>query len=166
MKQIAIKKKVAGNSDFHDDVCYGVMDTIRKMKPDEEILFPADWNEAVRAATSILQDKNMDVRSKVVTIDGVKYLRVTKGKNKVYMYKTILSPTEPRPDKPYELVVPIMGTEAHLATISMGRTKVDEDNVWYAETTVSKGNALSDEFWNANYERIGQYIETTLRRSL
>ena len=166
MKQIAIKKKAAGDADFHDDVCYGVMSTIKKMNIDEEILFPVDWREAVRAATSILRGKNMDVRSKVVTIDGVTYMRVIKNPNKVYVFNTILSPAEPRPDKPYKLIIPIMGANAHLATISMGRTKVDEDNVCYAETTVSKGDALSDEFWNENYERIGQYIETTLRHRL
>ena len=108
----------------------------------------------------------MDVRSKVVTIDGVTYMRVIKNQNKVYVYNTILSLAEPRPDNPYKLIIPIMGANAHLATISMGRTKVDEENVFYAETTVSKGDALSDEFWNENYERIGQYIETTLRKSL
>ena len=75
-----------------------------------------------------------------------------------------LDPNEPRPVRPHDITISLMGAEAHLATIKLGRTKISEDGKWYAKATVTKGAALSEEFWEANAEKIVSYIENNLIR--
>ena len=75
-----------------------------------------------------------------------------------------LNPHEPRPVKPYNITVSLMGAEAHLATIKLGHTEVSEDGKWHAKATITKGAALSDEFWEANGGKIAEYIQSNLIR--
>lgn len=81
---------------------------------------------------------------------------------KEYKFNITLSPTEPRPVEPHKLVIPLMGVDAHLVTLKMGHTQVSEDKKWFAEMTVTKGSALSDEFWEANGEKITEYVAQTM----
>lgn len=75
-----------------------------------------------------------------------------------------LGPNESRPVKPFDITVSLMGAEAHLATIKLGHTEISEDGKWYAKATITKGAALSDEFWEANGEKIANYIQSNLLR--
>ena len=74
-----------------------------------------------------------------------------------------LDPNEPRPVRPFDIIVPLMGADAHLATIHLGATQVSEDGAWFGEATIKKGSALSDAFWTANSDKIADYISKTLR---
>mgnify|MGYP006873076361 CR=1 FL=1 len=165
MKQIPIKTLKEGSNKYYDGYCFSVMSTIRNMQPGEIILFPADWNEAVRTSTSILRSKeNMNVKAKKVEIEDEKYMRVEKGSTSVYTFNYSLSPTEPRLEKPYDIIISLMGADVHLATIKMGPTKVSEDMKWYAECTIHKGSAISNEFWEANGKKIRDYICSELTK--
>lgn len=75
-----------------------------------------------------------------------------------------LDPNESRPVKPFDITVSLMGAEAHLATIKLGHTEISEDGKWQAKATITKGAALSDEFWEANGEKIAEYIQNNLIR--
>ena len=84
-----------------------------------------------------------------------------KGKN---TFIIPLSPNEPRPVLPYRIIVPLLGGEARLATIKLGPTQVTEEGSWYAEATILKGKALSEEYWNDNMKKIRDYICSKLTR--
>lgn len=75
-----------------------------------------------------------------------------------------LSPDEARPVKPYDITVNVMGAEAHLATITMGNTQVSEQGKIFAQMTVTKGSALSEEFWQENGEKICDFLQKNLLR--
>ena len=79
------------------------------------------------------------------------------------IFKLSLSPDETRPVEPYEIIVPLMGTQAHLATIKTGQTQISERGGWYAQCTIEKGTAISEEFWKKNGEKIRDYISSRLQ---
>ena len=71
-------------------------------------------------------------------------------------------PTEYKPYKPYKIEIDLMGAKAHLCTIRPGQTEIDENGRWFYKVTISKGSALSGEFWEANGVKILDYIKRTL----
>lgn len=73
-----------------------------------------------------------------------------------------LSADEARPAKPHDITINIMGAEAHLVTISMGPSQVSEHGKLFATMTITKGSALSDEFWEANGKKICDFIHNKL----
>ena len=164
MKEVQIKVSGAGESEFHDTVCYNIIGRIREMKPSEVVLFPEDYNEAVRTASSLIRSQlNARIKVNKIEIDGVSYMRVEREQTSCLSFECDLSPTRQRPDtKPFDLVVSMMGADAHLATIKMGNTKVAEDGRWYAEVMITKGSAISDAFWEQNGEKIKDYISSRL----
>ena len=164
MKEVQIKVRGAGELEFRDSVCYNIMGRIREMKPSEVVLFPEDYNEAVRAASSLIRSRlNARITVNKVEIDGVSYMRVEREQTSCLSFECDLSPTRQRPDtKPFDLVITLMGADANLATIKMGKTIVTDDGRWFANVTITKGSALSDAFWEQNGEKIKDYISSRL----
>ena len=164
MKEVKIKVRGAGELEFRDSVCYNIMGRIREMKPSEVVLFPADYNEAVRTAGSLIRSQlNARIKVNKVEIGEVSYMRVEREQTSCLSFECDLSPTVPRPDtKPFDLVISLMGADAHLATIKMGKTMVADDGGWFANVTITKGSAISDAFWEQNGEKIKDYISQKL----
>ena len=73
MKEVQIKVRGAGELEFRDSVCYNIMGRIREMKPSEVVLFPEDYNEAVRTASSLIRSRlNARITVNKVEIDAIR----------------------------------------------------------------------------------------------
>ena len=77
MKEINVLKtnETTPNS-WHNAKVSGVMPTIRSMSKGDIILFPNEWREAVRTATSIMRKNGNNIFGHTKYIDGKKYLEV------------------------------------------------------------------------------------------
>ena len=74
-----------------------------------------------------------------------------------------LNAGEGTPVEPYPLDINLMGANANIATIKTEIVKAEGEEL-VANITITKGTALSDEFWEANYEKIGDFVRTSLLR--
>lgn len=74
-----------------------------------------------------------------------------------------LTPEESGPVAPFSLDVNLMGAIANLANIKTDKCR-EENGKLMARITISKGTALSDEFWEANGGKIAEYIQNNLIR--